>query len=530
MNDNKPEIIYMVNILWDLICKSKKQILLVILLLLPLVVSPLNAQDGFWIRGDFHMHTTMSDADNTPAELAENAFNKFGLDAIAISEHGGLFFAVNNDFQRVDEFGNLILDGKDYDLIIEKMGKKDKSLSRSIQLVKNSFPEILKLRKVYPDKLIIQGLEWNIPGHGHGSIGILSESAQDISNFHYMFDRNDKSYKGIPQLKKQSESIHENALKAIKYLENNYPDESYFIVNHPSRSLKYTVADFRDFNNTSATIAIGFEGFPGHQKFNGIRGEYGKELGDRVNYHSKTYGGADFMLAKVGGLWDALLGEGRNFWVFANSDYHRTSEDFWPGEYTKSYINIKSKDYKSLIQGMRSGNVFIVTGDLISELKFTAKGNGGVVVMGKTLEVEKGAEVEIRIGFKSPSKNNNGDAVNVDHIDLISGEVQEKIKPDSDEYNKPVNSSTKILKRFTNGDWEKADDGLNYVSYFYKAEKSEYFRLRGTNLPLNTANETDENGNPLCDELAGENNKEAAWKDLWFYSNPIFIKIVKQVQ
>jgi len=28
------------------------------------------------------------------------------------------------------------------------------------------------------------------------------------------------------------------------------------------------------------------------------------------------------MTAKVGGLWDSLLGEGRRFWAFVNSDFH----------------------------------------------------------------------------------------------------------------------------------------------------------------------------------------------------------------
>jgi len=33
------------------------------------------------------------------------------------------------------------------------------------------------------------------------------------------------------------------------------------------------------------------------------------------------------MTAKVGGLWDSLLGEGRRFWAFVNSDFHSAAED-----------------------------------------------------------------------------------------------------------------------------------------------------------------------------------------------------------
>jgi hypothetical protein len=48
--------------------------------------------------------------------------------------------------------------------------------------------------------------------------------------------------------------------------------------------------------------------------------------------------------------------------------------------------------------------------------------------------------------------------------------------------------------------------------------------LRGTNLPPGTPGETDLEGNPLAD-TPGVNTAEAAWKDLWFYSNPIFVKV-----
>lgn len=51
------------------------------------------------------------------------------------------------------------------------------------------------------------------------------------------------------------------------------------------------------------------------------------------------------------------------------------------------------------------------------------------------------------------------------------------------------------------------DDGFNFITFEQTATKSMYFRLRATNLPRNTENETDENGNPLSDELVGSNNK-----------------------
>jgi hypothetical protein len=56
-----------------------------------------------------------------------------------------------------------------------------------------------------------------------------------------------------------------------------------------------------------------------------------------------------------------------------------------------------------------------------------------------------------------------------------------------------------------------------------------YFRLRGTNLAPNTPDETDAAGNPLPDYLVtanqGIDGAAEAWKDLWFYSNPIFVYV-----
>ncbi len=488
--------------------------------------STTHGQNGFWLKGDFHIHTTMSDGDIAPAEIAENAFEKFDLDAIAFTDHGGHFFRVNNDFLRTDDKGN-IFSIRNYDSLMATDAKRFKNYSRTIQLLEKSFPEVLRLRKKYPGKLIIQGVEWNIPGHDHGNVGILTDNEKPISDFIFMFDRGDTLSTWNEGLKKQNANKHQNALVALNYLKNRFPDKSYFIVNHPSRKLQYTISDFRDFNNTAPEIAIGFEGLPGHQKNPDLRCKYDYDIGDKINYHSKTYGGADFMLAKVGGLWDAMLGEGRKFWVFTDSDFHRPSEDDWPGEYAKNYIWAADRSYESLLHGIRSGKIFVSMGDLISDLDFTAVSKNKKAEMGESMKVDVGSTITIKIGFKVPAKNYHGDAVDVDHIDLICGDVTGIVSPDSPNYNVPENTSTRILKRFSNGEWGKNTDGFNYVTYSFKAEKSQYFRLRGTNLSVNTKNETDENGNPLCDVLAGANNEKESWSDLWFYSNPIFIDVTK---
>ena len=119
-----------------------------------------------------------------------------------------------------------------------------------------------------------------------------------------------------------------------------------------------------------------------------------------------TYGGTGVYGAQVGGVWDALLGEGRDFWFFASSDWHnrgmfgpddrRSTQDFYPGEYQRDHVMVrnasrrhgdddwdddrhhgKGKNKRKLspqeiVDGLRSGNSFTATGQLIDRLAFVA--------------------------------------------------------------------------------------------------------------------------------------------------------------
>jgi len=74
--------------------------------------------------------------------------------------------------------------------------------------------------------------------------------------------------------------------------------------------------------------------------------------------------------------------------------------------------------------------------------------------------------------------------------------------------------------------WKDSGDGVKLIEYKVKITGDTYFRLRGTNHGLNVPGKTDVNGNPL-EATPAENSKEAAkvaFEDLWFYSNPIFVR------
>jgi len=347
---------------------------------------------------------------------------------------------------------------------------------------------------------------------------------------------------------KTPEEAHADAVTACAWmqeqLEDGLIDNGYIVFAHPERDGAWTAEEgggyniehFRDFNNAGPDVCFGFEGAPGHQ-VNSSRGGFSSGA------FGGTYGGAGYYTATMGGLWDALLGEGRHWFNFASSDYHRHytagGDDFYPGEYQKDYVNVVDLDadgeysLTEIVDGMRSGNSFHVMGDLINELQFDAQARSRNATMGQTLQIRPGEDVTIKITFNSPSINNNGDTPVVDHIDLIAGDVTGLVDPESAEYSNPTNPSTRILKTFNASNWEVCDeDGSRVMVYHLKnVSNSMYFRLRGSNVPPCTEYETDCQGNPLADSLATENlgldGAAEAYADLWFYSNPIFVQVAQ---
>lgn len=332
-------------------------------------------------------------------------------------------------------------------------------------------------------------------------------------------------------------------------MKNQYP-ESFVLLNHPSRhngsnSGVVTIEDLRKLNDIAPDIVFGMEGMPGNQM---AASENRSELAD-------IYGGADEMISQVGGIWDALLGEGRRFWNFTNSDFHfkvssnrKYSSGYWPSEYSRNYTWVEGDTFKDVVDGMRSGKSFSVYGDLINALDFNASGNGMKAEMGEDLQVSEGDETTLTIRFKSPEHNNYApisehetsvtNKVKVDHIDLISGEVTGSLDESQYASNK-TNDTTKVIKRFTEADWGKPDaEGYYTMTYKVPADKNRYYRLRGTNLGADVDGYT-KNGEPLKDQsfdyegtATAEENEERFnnindrnYTSMWFYSNPIFVEI-----
>jgi hypothetical protein len=331
---------------------------------------------------------------------------------------------------------------------------------------------------------------------------------------------------------KNTVNNHAKAVQAVTWLQQHYAKKSWTVFAHPERKSLYKINDFRDFNNVAPDVAFGFESIPGHQAGSN-RGEYGDpDPNKNICEGKQTYGGAGIYSAKVGGLWDAMLSEGRHFWLFTSSDFHDrapSGADFWPGEYCKTWTFVADQNLdgkysaQEIVDALRRGNSFCVLGDLINALQFSIQQQNQSATMGQTLQAQTDKNVKITIKLKSPLHNNGGFIPRVDHIDLIAGSVTGKIDPSSPDYSQ-INSDAKVIKHFTIADWEVDKDGWTVIQYHMKADKDMFFRLRGTNQSLKDGL-VDQDGNPLPDTL-GANTEAKAWADLWFYSNPIFVTAV----
>lgn len=463
---------------------------------------------------------------------------------------------------------------------------------------------------------------------------------------------------------------HAKTVEAVKWMASFHPDGSYYVPAHleragpfnPDGNNGFNIEHLRNLNNAAPKVAFGFESQPGHGASD-ARGEYtvlrNTIAGVRVDsVGGTTYGGTGVYAGQVGGVWDALLGEGRNWWFFASSDWHnrgifgpddrRSSQDFLPGEYQRTAVMVRNGADKKLrpqaiVDGLRTGNAFAASGQLIDRLAFVACANypnaaaasntdapveaiayaaavnntdvdrEGCATMGEKLVVKPGQDIVVSIVVRDPSGRNNApysfanpslaqigvsqplDMPVLDHIDVIGGLVTGYKQPASAGYAgewprntawlradgstaglaavpaAAKNESARIVKTFNATTWKAKDGDFVQMSFRIPAvQASQYLRLRGSNLPANLPYETDANGNPLSDiftnaidttklripcNVTGSNVPSnavtytgtgidgcpahlpvvggqkylafdvAAWADLWFYSNPIYIEV-----
>lgn len=518
----------------------KKTCLLALIGLMSVGVQASFAQ-GKYVSGDFHQHTTYSDGSYTFGYMMDNNA-KYGMDWWANSEHGGAFdrwaTVSGEDLNTVVTWANTG---------ITLLGTPNNGKMWRWQSLRDwSFRDVELYRRVYTDKVIIQGVEWNAPGHEHVDVAIItnqfdasSRNCNPVAEFEYKFDNSDKDNSEPNGWVKSTATGKEKTLEAVAWLQANYPTSSWIVPTHPERANRFKIEDFRNMNNAGPDVCFGFDSQPGHQKEPNRGGLRPTSYG--ATAEGATWGGTGAFAGLIGGVWDAMLSEGRHWWLFASSDCHHADGDFFPGEYQRNKTYVKNFTAQDIVDGLRSGNNYVVMGDLIDSLNFKVE----ETVMGGTCETN-GETVNVSIIVRDPQGTNYNtysafNAPELDHIDLIAGVVGDKIDPSSPDYTKGTVETTKVVARFgktahtdANGIvtqvWSDLGNGVKEIKYsFPLSAKKMYLRLRGTHHAFGASNtEIDEVGNPLVDKF-GENTAAKAFEDLWFYSNPIFINTTAEV-
>jgi len=595
------------------------------------------------------------------------------------------------------------------------------------QSVKEYQYPLIEYLSAYKNVPLFLGVESVVAGHEHTSLSVINDqmpaaldtatlpttpgytalgSGTALAKWEYCFDRNDTDTSrgdtnnwdcSVPGSANSADASwsttaqklipatgtgtgtrgHLKTVEGVKWMAAYAADSSYYLPTHleragpfnPDGNNGFNIEHLRNFNNAAPKVAFGFETQPGHGASSN-RGEYqvkrnniGGVLTDSVG--GTTYGGTGVYGAQIGGVWDAMLGEGRNYWFLASSDWHnrgtfgpddrRSTQDFYPGEYQRNYVMVRNGSDKlrpqSIVDGMRSGNEFASSGQLIDRLAFVAcasypglsartnasvealaiaaaTGNtdtdtSGCATMGEKLKVRPGAEIVVSVVVRDPAGTNyspytfaNPSLLQIgmnqplntpvlDHIDLIRGSVSGYKTPGAADYSgewprntdwlhtdgttadlstvpaAAKNTTAAVIRTFnTSGSapWTAVTSGVDSTTFLKMTYRipavaaSQYVRLRGTNLPPAVPYETDASGNPLADlytnasdttklsipcSTAHTTNSQfdgcpdhlgtatgtspitgqravsydvAAWADLWFYSNPIYVEVSGSTQ
>lgn len=449
-----------------------------------------------WLAGDHHVHSWFSVSVKPSAEpgqppvlvKAGDASNPIVVNARMAAKHG-LAWMVATDHG----------------------GPNHSKLNRD-----EAYPELLRSRRETPGVLQFWGMELDTPAAEHSSL-ILPRSATERDVLFGIESRYNRREPWPADPARDEEAFMLDALRRMKTLDQ----PPVVIANHPSRTAaavgRYGLvspSELRAWNDVAPEVAVGMEGAPGHQASSLARDGAIDPKGERGGYsRTATLGGFDQMTARLGGFWDSMLGEGRRWWITATSDSHRHytdgGADFWPGEYSKTYVKA-ARSYDDVLDGLRHGRVFVTLGDLVSEVDVTAMTGGGVrkAGIGGQLVVPEGGDVTVVIRVRDPAgKNFGGFSPAVARIDLIQGEI---VGPAADR-SLDANPTTKVVRSFTPATWTRQGEVLSMIHVFKNVRSASYIRVRGTN------------GAEL--EPQPDPPGEDPWSDLWFYANPIFLSV-----
>lgn len=478
-----------------------------------------------WLAGDHHIHTQFSaDAMYRVVDHVKHA-SAYGLDWMVITDHGSKEHA--------------------------KIG------------VEKVNPLIKAARTTYPNMLVFQGLEWNIPAAEHGTVFVHPGSAEvDV------LKEFENAYDGVVKSATASSPDNEKlALAGIQFLASAVTSkrvqDALMFANHPARKGIDSPHEIRGWRDAAKGIAMGMEGAPGHQAA-GLAAPMGPGSGRGYydNSRSKdsfaaypdesyrTYGGFDWMTSTVGGLWDSLLAEGKAWWITANSDSHSVyldtavrggpdsdfaaqgyyqdpvngptpitkNGDYWPGYYSRTHVGVGKATYADVMDGLRAGRVWVDHGGLLDacDVQISGAGKAG---LGGTAIVKQGGKVTVTITITTGALPNWACFVpKLARVDAIVGAVSGPAS-DKDVFTAPGTAVAKTWDVSTKGAGETFSLSFDLPEI---GDQGYYVRFRGSDgkrlAPGLMGAKVDPAG-PAVDVMGQAN----PWDDLWFYTNPIWV-------
>ncbi|MCY7395222.1 MAG: histidinol-phosphatase [Nocardioides sp.] len=485
----------------------------------------------YWLAGDHHIHTQhSSDGQYSVLDQAQHG-RAYGLDWMVITDHGGPTHA--------------------------RLG---------VELVN---PDIVDARAELDDTLIFQGLEWNIPAAEHGTV-FVSPGRNEVAVLREFENAYDGAVAPAPD-----EAL---AVAGIQWLGQQVSakrvDEALFLANHPARNGIDSPHEIRNWRDADPTVAIGFEGAPGHQAAGlpatypgagSARGFYGNapRLDSFAAYPPESYrtwGGFDWMTSTVGGLWDSLVAEGKPWSISANSDSHvnwtdtsrrpdgsaqaqfdrdgrygdpvyagrvnLTAGDFWPGFYSRTHVGSADRSYRGVMQGMRDGRMWVDHGGLVKDVnvtvRATGRGSSSTETLGGTLAARRGSKVQLVVSITAQDVPNWSQFVPLlKRVDVIRGKVDAtSATSNRDSFTAP---DTRVVKQ-----WDTSTSTGTYELRYDLGilEEAFYVRLRGTDgnrSQVGYLGAAIDPAGPAIDVVGSA----APWVDLWFYTNPVWVLPVR---
>ena len=346
-----------------------------------------------WVAGDFHQHTTYTDGSNSMKTVMYKN-NQFGLDWWANSEHGG---------SRADDArGPLTIDGPfnvnggykwtdttryPVNPIIPVTVPARTAMWRWQSIRDYSFWDVVQTRALLSGKVIIQGLEWNVPGHEHCSTGIIANqwdsgnpNANPMAQFEYLFDASDTdTVGGAAQgwTGKNTTNDHAKAIAAVAWMQANYPTTSW-IPAHVERKQPptlggagYDIKDFRDLNNAARMSVSVSRACPAIR-----RNPTAADTARALSAAAPTAAAASTRRksADSGMRCSAKGGTGGCLPVRISTARTPTSGPANTRRPIPTWLI--SDNPQAIVDGLRSGNSFVVEGDLINGLDFQATSDG----------------------------------------------------------------------------------------------------------------------------------------------------------